>query len=67
MPTVVFKLFVGQGTRHLSDKVPDGLTVRRTKKRLYASPFGEYSKSNTDKCFVYSSTDWVMQHMALPL
>ena len=36
MPTVVLKLFVGQGTRQM-----DG----RTKWRLYASPFGEHKNS----------------------
>jgi len=34
MPTVVLKLFAGQGT---------GRTDRRTNQRLYASPFGEHN------------------------
>jgi len=33
MPTVVLKLFAGQGT---------GRTGGRTKRRLYASPYGEH-------------------------
>jgi len=36
MPTVVFKLFAGQGT---------GQADAQTKQRLYASPFGEHKKS----------------------
>jgi len=35
MPPVVIKLFAGQGTRRMD---------RRTKQRLYASPFGEHKK-----------------------
>jgi len=36
MPTVVLKLFAGQGT---------GRTDRQTKRQLYASPFGEHNNN----------------------
>jgi len=37
MPKAVFKLFAGQGT------VTDGQTDGWTKRRLYASPFGQHT------------------------
>ena len=41
MPPVVFKLFAGQGT---------GWTDGGTKRRLYASPFGEHNKNYVTVC-----------------
>ena len=53
MPTVVLKLFAGQGTRQ---------TDRRTKRRLNASPFGEHKNT----CVVVNfSTDWYLQNLLL--
>jgi len=54
MPTAVLKLFAEQGT------VADRLTDRRTKRRLYASLFGEHKKGltlflflNNNYCLMY--------------
>jgi len=40
MPTVILKLFAGQGTG-------------RTERRLYASPFKEHKKLSLDDCLLF--------------
>ena len=39
---VYYKFYLNVNSSFLPDKVPDGRTDGRTKRRLYASPFGEH-------------------------